>query len=104
MGDNNRGITYLKVDIEGAELSAMKSWVTSGALDYVSQIGIEVHSTHTQENGNSTLFGLLETFRSFERAGFRLISVNNNECVGKNADYLKQYYVLFELVFYKPRL
>lgn len=101
MGDTGRRISYLKVDIEGSELSAMKDWITSGVLEYVSQIGIEIHSTHSKENGNGTLFGLLETFRSLDKAGFKLINISNNECAGKNFDFNHQFYTIFELVFYK---
>lgn len=101
MGDSGRKISYLKVDIEGAELAAMKTWITSGILEYVSQIGIEIHSAHSLESGNATLFGLLETFRLFDKEGFKLISTTNNECVGKSSDLNQQYYVLFELVFFK---
>jgi hypothetical protein len=101
MGDVGKNITYLKVDIEGSEINAMKNWVESGALNYVRQIGIEVHTIH-DSNGKDFLLSLVESFRSFDRQGFKLVSVTNNECVGKSADLNKQYYNLFELVFHKP--
>ena len=101
MGDSGRKISYLKVDIEGAELAAMKTWITSGILKYVSQIGIEVHTDHSPESGNATLFDLLETLRLFDKEGFKLISTTNNECVGKSHDYYQQFYTLFEVVLFK---
>jgi hypothetical protein len=101
MGDTGRRITYLKVDVEGAELSALKNWISSGILEYVSQIGIEIHSAHSQESANGTLFGLLDSFRWLDKAGFKLININNNECVGKSPDFNQQFYTIFELVFFK---
>lgn len=104
MGDSGKEISYLKVDIEGAELSSMKNWISSGVLFHVNQIGIEIHSTHTLENGNTTLFDLLDTFRTLDKIGFKLININNNECVAKHFDINQQYYTIFELVFFKPRI
>lgn len=99
MGDVGKKISYLKVDIEGSELSAMKTWVSSGVLKHVSQIGIEIHTTHTAKDGNATLFGLLDTLRLLDKEGFKIISTQNNECMGKSIDFEKHYYTLFELVF-----
>jgi hypothetical protein len=43
-GDLGKRITYLKVDVEGSELKSISEWITSGILDDVRQIGIEIHT------------------------------------------------------------
>lgn len=102
MGDVGKNITYLKVDIEGSEIDAMRNWAESGVLKYVRQIGIEVHTIHNAATGKEFLQRLIENFRLLNKQGFKLISVTNNECIGKAYDLNKQYYNLFELVFHKP--
>ena len=47
MNDVGKNISYLKVDIEGIENSAIPQWIKSGVLDSVSQIGIELHTGRT---------------------------------------------------------
>ena len=37
MQDTGRNISYLKVDIEGAEIAAIPEWIQSGILDSVRQ-------------------------------------------------------------------
>ncbi len=103
MNDTSKKISYLKVDIEGAERLAINEWIDSGAINVVSQIGIEIHTDVPRPSINSTLTTLVQTFRRLHTAGFRLISTTNNECIGKKFDYLNRYYTLFELVFYKPQ-
>ena len=39
IGDFGKRITYLKVDIEGAEISCIKQWLKSGVLQFVDQLG-----------------------------------------------------------------
>ena len=43
-GDYKKHITYLKFDVEGQELWNFKNWITSDALKYVDQLGIEMHT------------------------------------------------------------
>ena len=43
-GDYGRRITYLKVDVEGAEIVCLKQWLKSGVFDFVDQLGIEMHT------------------------------------------------------------
>ena len=43
-GDAGKKISYLKVDVEGAEHKAISEWIRSGILDHVKQIGIEIHT------------------------------------------------------------
>ena len=43
-GDEGREITYLKIDIEGAEFGALPSMLESGVFEQVRQMGIEMHT------------------------------------------------------------
>jgi hypothetical protein len=44
-GDAGKTITYLKVDVEGSELKSIREWISSGILNHVRQIGIEIHTS-----------------------------------------------------------
>ena len=39
IGDFGKRITYLKVDIEGAEIPCIKQWLKSEVLQFVDQFG-----------------------------------------------------------------
>ena len=43
-GDEDKEITYLKVDVEGAEFYALPEMVKSGIFSQVRQMGIEMHT------------------------------------------------------------
>ena len=104
MGDSGKSISYLKVDIEGAEIKAIPEWISSGVLDQVNQFGIELHTGLSSLGSNDLipkLSELLTTIRKLSNLGFQLISTTNNDCVGKSEDYKKQYLTLMEVVFYK---
>lgn len=104
MGDSGKTISYLKVDVEGAELTAMKEWIDSGVLDLVDQIGIEIHTGRgfIQENHYmATLLRMMKVFQQLHRLGFRHISTSLNDCTGKTADIFQEYTPFVEVVFYK---
>ena len=104
MGDSGKSISYLKVDIEGSEISAIPEWISSGVLDQVNQFGIELHTGRTSLGSTDLipkLSELLTIIRKLYNIGFRLISNSNNDCVGKSDDYNQQYFNLMEVVFYK---
>ena len=42
-GHNMSRVFYLKVDIEGTELTALPEWLESGALEHVEQLAMELH-------------------------------------------------------------
>jgi hypothetical protein len=105
MGDTGKVISYLKVDIEGSETSAIPEWVESGILSQVTQVGIELHTGLTafgRKDLAVKFSKILETMKMLHRAGFHLISKSNNDCVGKNDDIKKRYLSLVEVVFYTP--
>ncbi len=83
------------MDVEGAELDGLPEWLSTGALDHVEQLAMEIH-THTLPLEGFK--GLLETLRKLYEKGFRVVSYEINAVVGK---YGKDYYPLFEVVFMK---
>ena len=46
-GNDKKYITYLKIDIEGQEIWNFRNWITTNALRYVNQLGIEMHTCCT---------------------------------------------------------
>ena len=44
-GHTDNMIEYLKIDIEGEELSGLPNWLSTGALTNVHQIALELHLT-----------------------------------------------------------
>jgi hypothetical protein len=47
------------VDIEGAEISALPEWISSGIIDDVDQIGLEIHTNFDQKQAAQKLASLL---------------------------------------------
>lgn len=47
-GHQNRNITYLKIDVEGAEREILPNLIKSGVLERVKQIGVEFHGVVKQ--------------------------------------------------------
>ena len=106
MGDKGKTISYLKVDIEGAEHRAIPEWISSGVLDKVTQIGIELHTGSTALGGEEQAVReaferVLGYLRGLHHLGFKLISNANNDCVAKSDDVDRRYFSLMEVVFYK---
>ena len=50
-GDEGKTIHYLKVDVEGYELKAIPNWVSSGILNQIQQINLELHTGGRQLRG-----------------------------------------------------
>ena len=97
-GHTNTKISYVEMDIEGAELSGLPIWIESGLLNNVQQIGMEVHL-----GGNNAMFRLrfLETLRNLQLKGnFRIFNWEANNC-WKNLKRNDQYFSLAELAFKK---
>jgi hypothetical protein len=80
----------------------MPEWITSGIVDKVGQVGLEIH-TNGISNDFEELSKLVDLMRNLNKVGFRLISTSNNECVGKAADFENIYFNLLEAVFYKDK-
>ena len=97
-------VLILQVDVEGAELKAIPEWISSGVLDQVNQIGIELHTGKgaiPQDKVFSELSFLLAEMRKLHDIGFRLISTTNNDCVSKSDDFQNVFANYFEVVFYR---
>ena len=106
-GDFGKEITYIKVDIESAELKAIPEWIESGILKNVRQIGIELHTgqlyVDKKDRPRVTKSLLKSMLQMYDDLGFRHVSYSPNTCVGKDADSLgKRYYTFMDIVLYKP--
>ena len=91
-------ISYLKLDIEGAELSGLPIWLKSGALKNVQQIAIEIHLLSPEEE---TTLDFLKTFIDLNLIGnFRIINWEANNC-WKNLNKKKDYFGLSAILLKK---
>ena len=92
----NKKISYLKMNIEGSELTGLPSWLSEGALRNVQQIAAEVHLTGTEL---TTAF-----FKTMQRLYFEgdyiLIYDEPNGC-NFNIKKRQNFYYLFEIVLKK---
>ena len=66
-----------QIDIEGGEFSSggFSDWISTGALDNVNQIALELHVMQ------SDFLPLVELLQQLYRLGFRLISQAGRGCV-----------------------
>merc|ERR1711983_248784 len=102
--DLDKEITYLKMDVEGAEFYALPEIVNSGVFKQVRQIGIEMHTgsrnlpkkNMVKKHLNSSL-NVFKTLQ--ETYGFRLIAFNANGCMGKKYCMTRTYHNYHDLVF-----
>ena len=91
-------ISYLKIDIELAELEGLPSWLASGALHKVQQIAIEIHLT---EDVNVSVNFLKTLKKLYFEGSFRLISYEPNGCYKNVYKGQDKYYRFFEIVLKK---
>ena len=106
-GDEGKEITYLKVDIEGAEFFALPEMVSSGVFKNIRQMGIEMHTGSRnlpkQKQIIKQLNSSLMVFKELQETyGFRMIAYNANGCMGKKYCLTRSYHNYHDLVFYKP--
>lgn len=106
-GDEGKEITYLKMDVEGAEFVALPQMIESKVFTNVRQMGIEMHTGSrnlpTQKIIAKTLHSMLTVFKELqENYGFRLIAYNANGCMGTKYCLTKSYHNFHDIVFYKP--
>lgn len=104
-GHTSTKISYLKMDIEGAEVNGLPSWFNSGALKHVRQIGFEFHLTNSRNgytNDLATTIRFLETLKLLYFEGnYRLISYDPNGCSQNMGKPSMSYYNLAEVVLMK---
>ena len=107
MGDDNKKISILKVDVEGMEIPLIRNWISDGLTRSIDQIQIEIHTgkgVMKKSEVVETLTELMEDLRDLYKLGFRSISYEANLFAGKGFDYDKnRYYNLFDIVLYKIR-
>ena len=104
-GDGDSQVSYLKVDVESHEISAIPEWLQSGVLDNVRQIGLEIHTGSLaldKEERPVVLRQLLICLLEFYKLGFRVVSFNPNYCMNRDQCYDKQFYTFANLVLFKP--
>ena len=95
-----------KVDIEGSELNSISEWISSGILDRVSQIGMELHTGKSfiaEDQTVSQLSRLTDNLRELLSMGFMLISSTNNDCMAKMDDPEHRFHTYVEIVLYKKK-
>ena len=103
-GDENKSLTYLKVDVEGYEIWSLNNWMDSNALRNVQQLGIEMHTScnvikksNTKEFDNIVIF--MKHILSHHK--LKLVAYNPNRCYGKLHDTQKLYYSNHDILFVK---
>ena len=84
LGLRDKNITYLKMDIEGAEKPVLLNWIDSGLLKNVQQLGVEFHNV---KSDNVQVFW--DIVEGLYRQGFRLMTFAPNyalrsESAGEN--------------------
>eukprot|EP00092_Neocalanus_flemingeri_P049176 GFUD01056427.1.p1 GENE.GFUD01056427.1~~GFUD01056427.1.p1 ORF type:complete len:347 (+),score=85.51 GFUD01056427.1:57-1097(+) len=97
-GHSDSVIEYLKIDVEGAELTGLPDWLKTGALDNVNQLAMELHLTGLHNGEDSNFIWLLEILQELYKLNFRVISHEVNMVMGPQVDGL---YNMVEVVFMK---
>jgi len=95
-GHKNKIIEYLKIDIEGHELTGLPDWVDSGILKNVNQLALELHLRRMHEGPK--FIWLLHILKSLYQLNFRIISQEVNMVAGPGSD---GFYSFVEVVFMK---
>ena len=106
-GDEGKEITYLKIDVEGAEFGALPDMLKSGVFEQVRQMGIEMHTGSRnlpkEKHILKALNNSLKVFKEMQESyGFRLIAYNANGCMAKKYCLTRSYHNYHDIVFYKP--
>ena len=105
IGDYGKSITYLKIDVEGAEIACIKQWLKSGVLQFVDQLGIEMHtrSMYIDKSAHKMIYRRFLTFLKFLKSEYKLslAAYNPNLCHAKNLDSQKLYYSLHDILLVK---
>eukprot|EP00090_Calanus_glacialis_P001572 TRINITY_DN11142_c0_g1_i1.p1 TRINITY_DN11142_c0_g1~~TRINITY_DN11142_c0_g1_i1.p1 ORF type:complete len:285 (+),score=58.91 TRINITY_DN11142_c0_g1_i1:108-962(+) len=98
-GHTNTVVEYLKIDIEGHELSGFSNWLATGALRNVNQMALELHMTELHKGPK--FIWLLEILQELYKLDFRVISHEVNMVMGPGEGGL---YNLVEVVFMKDNI
>ena len=105
--DNENEITYLKLDIDGAEFEVLPQIVEAGLLDRIQQLSVTMNtgSPHlTKRQIVPKLNEILQTFKKMqENYGFHLLSSSTDGCKHKKFCLTKTYHNYHDLLFYKSK-
>ena len=104
-GDDKKEITYLKIDIEGQEIWSFRNWITTNALRYVNQLGIEMHTccnVISISNSMKTFKNIIKFMQQILNFyNLKLVAYNPNRCHGKLQDSQMIYYSYHDALFAK---
>lgn len=91
-------ISYLKMDVEGAEIAGLPAWLESGALSHVDQLALEIHISPIEEDEATKNF--FQIFKNLQLSGnFRIFNWDPNICWKNIAKF--DYFRLLEVAFRK---
>lgn len=97
-GHQKSRISYLKMDVEGAEIKGIPLWLKDGSLDHVQQFGLEIH-LHFRKRKLEQTREFFATVKQLQLKGnFRLINWDPNGCMRMYERKLP-YWDLAEIVF-----
>ena len=93
---------FHQIDIEGYEFSSggFLDWISSGALETVSQLALELHIPDNPDNDRQYI-DLLRILQDLYRLGYRVISQEVNMVMGPDRN---GFYNFLEVVFMKENL
>jgi len=95
-GHTERDITMVKMDVEGAELTGIDTWLDEGAFKNVHQFALEYHA-HSEEQQQK----FLATVQRLNRHKFRAIHWEANACYQNVFQKNSAYFNLAEIVWMK---
>ena len=84
-------ISYMKIDIEGAELEGLLEWQNSGALSHVHAIGMEYHleASWMSESKHAQYKSMLKALQKlYVETNFRLVHYEFNLCYMRHVDWV----------------
>jgi len=86
-------ISYMKIDIEGAELEGLLEWQNSGALSHVHALGIEYHmeAPWMSESKHAQYKSMLKALQKlYVETNFRLVHYEFNLCYMKHVEWVEK--------------
>ena len=105
-GHSKTKVSYIKMDIEGDELTSLPVWLREGALKNVKQIGMEFHLRILPDENKQfraiKTYNFTKTLQSlYVKGNYRLISYDVNACAHNSKVMGGEYYYLAEIVIKK---
>ena len=98
LGLRNKTITYIKMDIEGSEVTVVPEWIKSGLLKNVKQIGMEFHKVDVKK-----VQSYWDIVEGLYEQGFRLMTFEPNYAMAsiKGDEKIGNVHILHEVTFRK---